>query len=175
MKSSIITLFSISLFAVTAYSVPTYAVESSTMPSVDNSQLMQTPEAKNKADGEAFLAANKNKPGVKSLPDGLQYLVLTEGTGPQPTDNDTVTVNYSGRLIDGTEFDSSYKNGKPMTFQLNNVIPGWVEALKLMKAGSKWEIYIPSTLAYGDVGAQPYIGPNQVLIFKVELLSVNKS
>lgn len=129
---------------------------------------------KNKVKGEAFLAANKIKPGIKTLADGLQYKVLSQGKGVQPQDNDTVTVNYAGRLIDGTEFDSSYKRGEPATFAVNGVITGWTEALKLMKAGSTWELYIPPALAYGEQGAPPVIGPNETLIFKVNLISVNK-
>lgn len=123
--------------------------------------------------GEAFLSANKQKPGVVVLPDGLQYKVLVEGKGPTPTDSDTVTVNYSGTLINGTEFDSSYKRGQPATFPVTGVIPGWVEALKLMKVGSTWELYIPPSLAYGKNGAPPVIGPDETLIFKVELLGIN--
>lgn len=122
--------------------------------------------------GDAFLAANKKKPGVVTLPDGLQYKVIAEGSGKHPQDTDTVTVNYAGTLIDGTEFDSSYKRGEPTSFPVNGVIPGWTEALKLMKPGSTWELYIPAELAYGEAGAPPSIGPNETLIFKVELLAV---
>lgn len=129
----------------------------------------------NKAQSDAFLAANKAKPGVVTLPDGLQYKVITEGKGAQPTETDTVTVDYAGTLVNGTEFDSSFKRGQPVTFRLNEVIPGWVEALKLMKAGSTWEIYIPPSLAYGEQGVPPAIGPNQALIFKVTLIDVKKS
>lgn len=132
-----------------------------------------TPE-KNKIAGEAFLAANKHKSGVVMLPDGLQYKVLTEGKGVKPTAEDTVTVNYKGTLIDGTEFDSSYKHGQPISFPVNGVIPGWVEALQLMKTGSVWELYIPASLAYGERGAPPAIGPNETLIFKVDLIEVKK-
>ena len=124
---------------------------------------------KSKAEGEAFLAANKSQPGVQTLPDGLQYLVLTNGTGAVPTAGDTVTVNYRGTLIDGTEFDSSYKRGQPASFQVGGVIPGWNEALKKMTVGSKWKLFIPSGLAYGEHG-QRGIPPNSVLIFEVELL-----
>jgi FKBP-type peptidyl-prolyl cis-trans isomerase FklB len=126
---------------------------------------------KNKAEGEAFLAANKKKPGVVTLPSGLQYKVITEGKGKSPKATDTVTVNYKGTLIDGTEFDSSYKRGEPATFPVNGVIKGWTEALQLMKEGSKWELFIPPDLAYGEKGAGNAIGPNETLIFEVELLS----
>lgn len=135
---------------------------------------MQSAETTSKATGESFLSTNKAQPGVVTLPDGLQYKVLIAGTGSQPTDTDVVTVNYSGKLTNGTEFDSSYKRGQPASFPVNGVIPGWTEALKLMKVGSTWELYIPANLAYGDVGAPPVIGPNEALIFKVELLSVKK-
>jgi FKBP-type peptidyl-prolyl cis-trans isomerase FklB len=124
---------------------------------------------KNKADGDAFLAANKAKPGVESLPDGLQYIVLTKGTGATPTPSDTVTVNYRGTLIDGTEFDSSYKRGQPASFPVGGVIKGWTEALQKMTVGSKWKLFIPSELAYGENG-QRTIPPNSALIFEVELL-----
>ncbi len=127
---------------------------------------------KNKKDGEAFLVENKKKEGIKALPSGLQYKVLTEGTGKIPKATDTVTVNYRGTLIDGTEFDSSYKRGQPATFPVNGVIKGWTEALQLMKTGSKWQLFVPSDLGYGDRGAGPQIGPNVVLVFEVELLSV---
>ena len=127
---------------------------------------------KNKKDGEAFLANNKTKPGVVTLPSGLQYKVLTAGTGPTPKADDTVTVNYQGTLIDGTEFDSSYKRGTPAKFGVSQVIPGWTEALKLMKVGAQWQLFIPANLAYGEQGAGRVIGPNTVLIFKVELLSI---
>jgi FKBP-type peptidyl-prolyl cis-trans isomerase FklB len=128
--------------------------------------------AANKKKGEEFLAVNKSKPGVTTLPDGLEYKILKEGTGPKPTANDTVTVNYKGTLIDGKEFDSSYKRGEPATFPVGGVIRGWTEALQLMPVGSKWELFIPSDLAYGDRGAGPDIGPGETLIFEVELLSI---
>lgn len=134
----------------------------------------QTPEVKNKVLGEAFLNANKNKPGVVTLPDGLQYKVITQGKGPKPTDSDVVKVDYAGTLINGKEFDSSYKRGQPASFPVRAVIPGWVEALKMMKVGSTWELYIPPALAYGEQGAPPSIGPNETLIFKVQLLSIEK-
>jgi FKBP-type peptidyl-prolyl cis-trans isomerase FklB len=127
--------------------------------------------AKNKTDGDAFLAANKNQPGVQTLPDGLQYLVLTNGTGPMPSASDTVTVNYRGTLLDGTEFDSSYKRGQPASFPVGGVIPGWTEALQKMNTGSKWKLFIPSELAYKAQGNRN-IAPNSTLIFEVELLSV---
>ena len=126
---------------------------------------------KNKTEGAAFLAENSTKEGVKTLPSGLQYKVITEGNGKSPGQTDTVTVQYAGRLIDGTEFDSSVKRGQAATFALNGVIKGWTEALQLMKEGSKWEIFMPSELAYGEKGGGP-IGPNATLIFDVELVSV---
>ena len=128
---------------------------------------------KRKKEGEAFLAANKKKEGVKTLPSGLQYKVITEGKGEKPALTDTVTVNYKGTMVDGTEFDSSYKRGKPATFPVNGVIKGWTEALQLMKVGSKWDLYIPSDLAYGEQG-RPGMPPNSTLIFEVELLSIDK-
>ncbi len=126
----------------------------------------------NKEAGEAFLADNKDKEGVKTLPSGLQYMVLKEGTGKSPSASDTVTTHYHGTLIDGTTFDSSYDRGQPATFPVNGVIAGWTEALQLMKEGSKWRLFIPSDLAYGSQGAGDVIGPNSALIFDVELLSV---
>jgi len=127
---------------------------------------------KNKKEGEEFLAANKKKEGVITLPDGLQYKVMKEGTGKTPKATDTVTVHYRGTLIDGTEFDSSLKRGEPASFQVNQVIAGWTEALQKMKVGSKWQLFIPANLAYGERGAGNSIGPNAALIFDVELISV---
>ena len=136
-------------------------------------EKMKTLGEKNKKEGEAFLAANKKKKGVKTLPSGLQYKVITEGKGKMPKATDTVTVNYKGTLIDGTEFDSSYKRNEPATFPVNGVIKGWTEALQLMKEGSKWELFIPADLAYGERGTMGGpIGPNAVLIFEVELLKI---
>jgi FKBP-type peptidyl-prolyl cis-trans isomerase len=126
--------------------------------------------AKNKTEGEAFLATNKTKPGVVTLPDGLQYKIIINGNGTIPMPNDVVTVNYRGTLIDGTEFDSSIKRGKPTQFPVGSVIPGWTEALTQMKVGSKWQLFVPSELAYGERG-RPGIQPNSVLIFEIELLS----
>lgn len=122
--------------------------------------------------GEAFLAENGKRAEVKTTASGLQYEVLTEGDGPQPTAQDQVEVHYTGKLIDGTVFDSSEERGVPATFGVTQVIPGWVEALQLMKAGSKYRLYIPSQLAYGPQGAGNIIGPNSTLIFDVELLKV---
>jgi len=127
---------------------------------------------KNKNKGDAFLAENKKKEGVKTLQSGLQYKVITEGNGKTPKAEDTVVTNYRGTLIDGTEFDSSYKRGQPATFQVKGVIAGWTEALQLMKEGSKWQLFVPSNLAYGERGAGSAIGPNATLIFEVELISV---
>lgn len=126
----------------------------------------------NEKASEAFLAANKKKPGVKTTASGLEYKVIKQGTGPKPKDTDTVTVNYRGTLTDGTEFDSSYKRGEPTTFALKQVIPGWTEGLQLMPVGSKYEFYIPAKLAYGSHGAGGVIGPNQVLVFDVDLLKI---
>ena len=127
---------------------------------------------KNKADGEKFLAANKSKPGIKTTASGLQYQVIKEGTGPKPGPNSQVKVHYLGTLIDGTKFDSSYDRDKPAEFALNGVIPGWTEALQLMPAGSKYKLFIPSNLAYGDRGTPGPIGPNATLVFEVELLEI---
>ena len=126
----------------------------------------------NKKEGDAFLAANKGKEGVVTLPSGLQYKVVTAGTGPKPTTSDSVVCNYRGTLINGTEFDSSYKRGQPATFPVTGVIKGWTEALQLMPVGSKWQLYIPADLAYGDRGAGANIGPGSTLIFEIELLSI---
>lgn len=128
--------------------------------------------AKNAAEGEKFLAENKTKEGVKTTESGLQYKALKEGSGPSPKATDTVVVNYKGTLIDGTEFDSSYKRNEPLTIQVNRVIKGWSEALQLMKPGAKWQLFIPSSLGYGERGAGKDIGPNAMLIFEVELLSI---
>jgi FKBP-type peptidyl-prolyl cis-trans isomerase FklB len=122
--------------------------------------------------GEDFLAANKSKEGVVVLPSGLQYKILTAGTGPKPAATDTVSCNYRGTLVDGKEFDSSYKRGQPASFPVNGVIKGWTEALQMMPVGSKWQLFIPPDLAYGDRGAGQDIGPGETLIFEVELLSI---
>jgi FKBP-type peptidyl-prolyl cis-trans isomerase FklB len=135
-------------------------------------EKMQEAGAANKKEGEAFLAANKAKEGVVALPSGLQYKILKEGTGPKPTASDTVVCNYQGTLIDGKEFDSSYKRGQPATFPVSGVIKGWTEALQLMPVGSKWQLVIPADLAYGDRGPSPEIGPGSTLVFEVELLSI---
>jgi len=148
-------------------------------PLLSNEEVQQTMLAfqkkiveKEKQRGEAFLAENKKKEGVKTLPSGLQYKVIKAGTGKKPGMNDTVTVQYRGTLIDGTEFDSSYRRGQPATFQVSGVIPGWTEALALMEEGAKWQLFIPPNLAYGERGAGGLIGPNATLIFEIELLSV---
>jgi FKBP-type peptidyl-prolyl cis-trans isomerase FklB len=130
--------------------------------------------AASRKEGEAFLAANKTKEGVVALPSGLQYKILTQGNGPKPTARDTVTCNYRGTLLDGKEFDSSYKRGHPESFPVSGVIKGWTEALQMMPVGSKWQLFIPPDLAYGDRGAPPDIKPGDTLIFEVELLSIGQ-
>jgi FKBP-type peptidyl-prolyl cis-trans isomerase FklB len=164
----------VALLGMSAISANAYSASQSTQPTTGQSQ-MQSSDTSPKAKGEAFLSTNKTKPGVVTLPDGLQYKVLVPGKGAKPSISDIVVVNYAGKLIDGTEFDSSYKRGEPANFPVGAVIPGWVEALQLMPVGSKWEIYIPSNLAYGEQGAPPAIGPNETLIFTVELLDTKKS
>ncbi|MGC2185217.1 MAG: FKBP-type peptidyl-prolyl cis-trans isomerase [Terriglobales bacterium] len=135
-------------------------------------EQMQAAGEANKKEGDAFLAANKAKEGVVTLPSGLQYKILTQGTGPKPTATDSVVCNYRGTLINGTEFDSSYKRGEPATFPVTGVIKGWTEALQLMTVGSKWQLFVPSELAYGERSPAPEIGPDSTLIFEVELLSI---
>ena len=125
-----------------------------------------------KAAGEKYLEENKKREGVVALPSGLQYKIMTEGNGPKPKASDTVKCHYEGRLINGSVFDSSYKRNEPAEFPVSGVIPGWVEALQLMPVGSKWQLYIPSELAYGAHGAGQAIGPNETLIFDVELLAI---
>jgi FKBP-type peptidyl-prolyl cis-trans isomerase len=134
-------------------------------------KMQQAGEA-NKKEGDAFLTANKGKEGVTTLPSGLQYKILTPGKGAKPTASDSVVCNYRGTLIDGKEFDSSYKRGQPATFPVNGVIKGWTEALQLMPVGSKWQLFIPPDLAYGERGQGGDIGPNATLVFEVELLSI---
>jgi FKBP-type peptidyl-prolyl cis-trans isomerase FklB len=131
--------------------------------------------AANKAEGDAFLAANKSKEGVVTLPSGLQYKILKEGTGPKPVSGDTVSCNYRGTLINGTEFDSSAKHGEAAKFGVSQVIKGWTEALQLMPVGSKWQLFVPPSLAYAERGAGADIGPDTTLIFEVELLSIEKA
>jgi FKBP-type peptidyl-prolyl cis-trans isomerase len=133
---------------------------------------MQAAGEANKKEGDAFLAANKAKEGVVTLPSGLQYKILTQGTGPKPTATDSVVCNYRGTLINGTEFDSSYKRGEPATFPVSGVFKGWTEALQLMPVGSKWQLFVPSDLAYGERSPGPEIAPDSTLIFEVELLSI---
>jgi FKBP-type peptidyl-prolyl cis-trans isomerase FklB len=130
--------------------------------------------AAHRKEGGAFLAANKTKEGVVTLPSGLQYKILKEGTGPKPKASDTVTFNYRGTHINGKEFDSSYKRGQPTAFPVGGVIKGWAEALQLMPVGSKWQLFVPADLAYGDRGAGADIGPGETLIFEVELLSIGE-
>jgi FKBP-type peptidyl-prolyl cis-trans isomerase FklB len=137
-------------------------------------QAHQTKALENKARGENFLKENKAKDGVVTLPSGLQYKVIEEGSGSKPSKDDMVTVEYTGRLIDGQVFDSTEKTGKPANFKVSQVIPGWTEALQLMPAGSTWEVYVPSNLAYGERSVGGPIGPNETLIFKIHLISVDK-
>jgi FKBP-type peptidyl-prolyl cis-trans isomerase FklB len=141
-------------------------------PGVSPAEARKMKSESNKKQGEEFLAANAKKEGVKTLPSGLQYIVLKEGTGKKPEATDEVVVHYHGTLIDGTVFDSSVDRGEPASFPVNRVIPGWTEALQLMKEGAKWRIFIPSKLAYGRPGRPPKIGPNETLVFEVELLQV---
>lgn len=131
--------------------------------------------AANKAEGDAFLSANKTKEGVVTLPSGLQYKILKEGTGPKPVSGDTVSCNYRGTLINGTEFDSSAKHGEAAKFGVSQVIKGWTEALQLMPVGSKWQLFVPPSLAYAERGAGADIGPDTTLVFEVELLSIEKA
>jgi FKBP-type peptidyl-prolyl cis-trans isomerase FklB len=138
-------------------------------------QLVSAKSDKNLKEGEAFLAANKTKQGVVTLPSGLQYKVLKQGTGPKPKATDTVVTNYRGTTVDGTEFDSSYSRNEPAEFPVNGVIPAWTEALQLMPVGSKWQLFVPAKLAYGERGAGGVIEPNSTLIFEVELLQIKGS
>jgi FKBP-type peptidyl-prolyl cis-trans isomerase len=139
----------------------------------EQQEKMQQAAATNKAEGENFLAANKAKEGVVTLPSGLEYKILKAGDGPKPAASDQVVCNYRGTLINGTEFDSSYKRGQPATFEVGQVIKGWTEALQLMPVGSKWQLFIPSSLAYGErPDPRSGIEPNAALIFEVELLSI---
>ena len=138
----------------------------------DMEQKQKAAADKNASEGKKFLEENKKKEGVKTTASGLQYKALKEGNGPKPKETDTVTVNYRGTLINGTEFDSSYKRGEPATFPLNGVIKGWTEGLQLMKVGSKYQFFIPSNLGYGERAVGPDITPNSTLIFEVELLNV---
>jgi FKBP-type peptidyl-prolyl cis-trans isomerase FklB len=134
----------------------------------------QAAGAENKAKGDAYLAENAKKEGVVALPDGLQYKILTAGQGKKPAETDTVLCNYKGTFIDGTEFDSSTQAGKPVPFEVKNVIPGFKEVLQLMPVGSKWQVFIPSSLGYGERGAGSVIGPNSALIFEIELVGIQE-
>src|SRR5438874_7771621 len=138
----------------------------------DMEQKQKQAGEKNKTEGAKLLEENKKKPGVKTTASGLEYKVEKEGSGPQPKPTDMVTVNYRGTLIDGTEFDSSYKRGQPATFPVTGVIKGWTEALQLMPVGSKWQLFIPSNLAYGEQARSAEIGPNATLLFELELISI---
>jgi FKBP-type peptidyl-prolyl cis-trans isomerase len=135
-------------------------------------QIQEAAALENKTKGDTFLAENSKKDGVIALPDGLQYKVLTAGQGKKPAETDTVMCNYKGTFLDGTEFDSSARAGKPVPFEVKNVIPGFKEVLQLMPVGSKWQVFIPSSLAYGERGAGNAIGPNATLIFEIELVGI---
>ena len=140
----------------------------------DVQKRQQAQGIRNKIEGEVFLTENKKKKDITELASGLQYQVIIDGTGDQPNPSDTVVVHYRGTLVDGTEFDSSYSRGQPVTISLDNVIKGWQEAVPLMKVGTKWKIFVPSALGYGEKAASPIIGPNATLIFDIELLAINK-
>lgn len=172
MKLLLTVILGVGLICSNTYAAKNQQVQ--TLTKMGKQNKMQTPQDINKIQGEKFLSENKNKPGVVTLPDGLQYKILVEGKGEKPKVTDTVTVHYAGTSIDGKEFDSSYKRGEPTSFPLGAVIAGWTKALQLMPVGSTWELYIPSDLAYGLRGAPPVIGPNEVLIFKVELIGIKK-
>lgn len=168
-------LLAIATMGLGIFCASTYATESqmtTTSTTTEQAQTATPTVDKNKAEGEAFLKKNKKNKGVVTLPDGLQYKIITQGKGQKPTDTDVVSVNYAGTFIDGKEFDSSYKRHEPATFPVGGVIPGWTEALKLMPVGSTWMLYIPSDLAYGEQGSPPAIPANKMLIFKVELLGI---
>jgi FKBP-type peptidyl-prolyl cis-trans isomerase len=135
-------------------------------------QIQEAAASENKTKGDAFLAENAKKEGMVVLPDGLQYKILTAGQGKKPAESDTVLCNYKGTFVDGSEFDSSAKAGKPVPFEVKNVIPGFKEVLQLMPVGSKWQVFVPSNLAYGERGAGGVIGPNATLIFEIELVSI---
>ncbi len=137
-------------------------------------EAMERLAQKNKAEGEAFLSQNAKKSAIKVTESGLQYKIINAGTGATPTPDSVVKVDYSGFFIDGQEFDSSYKRGEPVEFSVNSIIPGWTEALLMMKEGAKWKIFLPADLAYGEKGAPPIIEPNSTLIFEVELKSIQK-
>ena len=158
--------------AMTDEEVRTTLTELRTQLQQKQATLTKEASEKNKQVGDAFLTANKGKEGVTTLPSGLQYKILKEGDGKKPAASDTVVCNYRGTLIDGTEFDSSNKHGGPATFPVSGVIKGWTEALQLMSVGSKWQLFIPADLAYGDRGAGGNIGPGATLIFEVELVSI---
>jgi FKBP-type peptidyl-prolyl cis-trans isomerase FklB len=138
-------------------------------------QVQEAAAAENKTKGDAFLAENAKKEGMVVLPDGLQYKILTAGQGKKPAESDTVLCNYKGTFVDGSEFDSSAKAGKPVPFEVKNVIPGFKEVLQLMPVGSKWQVFVPSNLAYGERGAGGVIGPNAALIFEIELVSIQET
>lgn len=149
----------------------------STLISFKREMMAQTPgyealKERNQKEGEQFLAENKTRSGVVTLPDGLQYKVIVPGTGDHPTDKDIVAVNYVGKLVNGRVFDSAFSSGPPMVFQADSMIPGWTEALRQMPVGSTWDVFIPASLAYNELGSQPSIGPEQTLIYRIKLVSI---
>lgn len=174
MRHKLITALSLAMLCIPAYADTTPATTEQPAVTAEADPAQSVAE-KNRVAGAAFLKANKSKPGVITLPDGLQYKIIEAGKGEKPTDNDIVVVDYAGHLLDGSEFDNSAKHGGPSEFPVGQVIPGWTEILKMMPVGSTWEIYVPSDLAYAEQGAPPLIDPNQTLIFKITLHSIKKN
>lgn len=167
--------FKICVIAVSLLAAGGLTAKSSEEAAMPEKNMSATQAQADGADGKAFLKENQSKPNVVVLADGLQYKIIKKGTGPKPKAEDTVTVSYEGKRVDGTEFDNSKNHGGSVSFPVSGVIRGWTEALQLMPSGSIWELYIPAELAYGEEGAPPVIGPNQALVFKVHLLSVQKA
>lgn len=171
MNFKLLTAITLSAICIQAHADTSTSTEQTTAVSAATSK---DPSTVNRENGKAFLSANKSKADVVTLPSGLQYKVITKGKGEKPGANDIVTVEYTGKLINGTVFDSSAQHGGTASFPVSQVIPGWTEALQLMPVGSTWEVYVPENLAYGDQGAAPAIGPNETLIFEIKLLESKK-